>query len=126
MTTQSAQNESPFETIWGWDPIEVGMRGTGVAVCLPSDHATDKAPRPPLPQPSARLPVDLEVMDRAMEVQHHLAKRGQHRLPLPDLIIAAKAEVHGATVLHHDHDYDLIGAVTDQPTQWIVPRGTGG
>lgn len=72
------------------------------------------------------LPVDLEVMDRAMEVQHLLAERGQHRLPLPDLIIAAAAEVHGATVLHYDHDYDLIGEVTDQPTQWIVPRGTGG
>lgn len=72
------------------------------------------------------LAVDLEVMDRAMEVQHLLAKRGQHRLPLPDLIIAAAAEVHGATVLHYDHDYDLIGAVTDQPTQWIVPMGTGG
>ncbi len=72
------------------------------------------------------LPVDLEVMDRAMEVQHLLATRGQHRLPLPDLIVAATAEVHGATVLHYDHDYDLIGAVTDQPTQWIVPRGIGG
>lgn len=72
------------------------------------------------------LPVDLEAMDRAMEVQHLLAARGQHRLPLPDLIIAATAEVHGATVLHYDHDYDLIGRVTKQPTQWIVPRGSGG
>lgn len=72
------------------------------------------------------LPVDVEVMDRAMEVQHLLAKRGQHRLPLPDLMIAATAEVHGATVLHYDHDYDLIAGVTKQPTQWIVPRGTGG
>jgi hypothetical protein len=72
------------------------------------------------------LPVDREAMDRVMEVQHLLAKRGQHRLQLPDLIIAATAEAQGATVLHYDHDYDLISAVTDQPTRWIVPRGTGG
>ena len=72
------------------------------------------------------LPCDELVMDRAMEVQHLLARHGQHRLPLPDLMIAATAEVHDATVLHYDHDYDLIAAVTDQPVQWIVRRGTGG
>jgi predicted nucleic acid-binding protein len=65
-------------------------------------------------------------MDRAMEVQHLLARRGRHRLPLPDLAIAATAELHGATVLHHDHDYDVIAAVTGQPARWIVRRGTGG
>ncbi len=67
-----------------------------------------------------------QAMDRAMEVQHLLARRGQHRLPLPDLMIAATAEVHDATVLHYDHDYDLIADVTGQPSQWIVRRGTGG
>lgn len=72
------------------------------------------------------LPCDERAMDRTMEVQHELARRGQHRLPLPDLMIAATAEVHGATVLHYDHDYDLIAAVTGQPTQWIVPRGSAG
>ena len=53
-------------------------------------------------------------------------QRGQHRLPLPDLIVAATAEFGNATVLHYDHDYDLIAGVTGQPTQWIVARGTGG
>lgn len=72
------------------------------------------------------LPCDEQAMDRAMEVQHLLALRGQHRLPLPDLMIAATAEVHGATVLHYDRDFDLIAAVTGQPTQWITRRGTGG
>lgn len=72
------------------------------------------------------LPVDAEVMDRAMEVQHLLARRRQHRLPLPDLMIAATAEAHDAIVLHYDNDFDLIAAVTRQPTQWIVERGTGG
>jgi hypothetical protein len=72
------------------------------------------------------LPCDERAMDRAMEVQYLLARTGQHRLPLPDLMIAATAEVHDATVLHYDHDYDLIAAVTGQPVQWIVRRGTGG
>ena len=35
------------------------------------------------------LPVTVDAMDRALEVQHTLARRGQHRLSLPDLIIAA-------------------------------------
>jgi predicted nucleic acid-binding protein len=72
------------------------------------------------------LPVTEAVMDRALEVQQLVAGRGQHRIPIPDLIIAATAEVHGAAVLHDDHDFDLISAVTGQPTKWIVPRGTGG
>ena len=61
-----------------------------------------------------------EVGDRALEVQGVLARRGQHRLSIPDLLIAATAEVHGATVLHHDRDFDRIGAVTGQPMRWIV------
>ena len=72
------------------------------------------------------LPCDEAAMDRAMAVQGLLAERGQHRLPLPDLMIAATAERHDATVLHYDGDFDLIADVTDQPTQWIVERGTGG
>jgi predicted nucleic acid-binding protein len=37
------------------------------------------------------LPCDEQAMDRAMEVQHLLSRRGQHRLPLHDLMIAATA-----------------------------------
>ena len=43
---------------------------------------------------------------------------------LPDLIIAATAEEHGATVLHYDADYDRIAAVTGQPVEWVAPRGS--
>lgn len=70
------------------------------------------------------LPVTEPVMDRALEVQHLLARRGQHRTPLPDLMIAAAAEVHGAVILHYDSDFDRIAEVTGQSTKWIVPRGT--
>jgi predicted nucleic acid-binding protein len=43
---------------------------------------------------------------------------------LPDLIIAATAEQHGATVLHYDADYERIAEITGQPTEWIVERGS--
>ncbi|HUP76331.1 MAG TPA: hypothetical protein VM282_25070 [Acidimicrobiales bacterium] len=28
------------------------------------------------------------------------------------------------TVLHYDEDFDHVAAVTGQPTQWIVERGS--
>jgi predicted nucleic acid-binding protein len=63
--------------------------------------------------------------DRALEVMELLARRGQHRAAgLSDLVLAAVAERHGATLLHYDADFDLIAAVTGQPAQWVVPRGS--
>jgi predicted nucleic acid-binding protein len=64
------------------------------------------------------------AMERAMAVQRELAARGQHRLPTNDLVVAAAAEQAGLTVLHYDHDFDLIGDVTGQPMEWVVPPGT--
>lgn len=58
--------------------------------------------------------------DRAIEVQGRLAERGQHRRPLPDLIVAATASVHGLTVLHNDKDFEIIAEVTGQPTERIT------
>lgn len=58
------------------------------------------------------------IEDRAVEVQILLADRGQHRGPsIPDLILAATAELAGLTILHVDKDVDLITAITGQPTQ---------
>ena len=71
------------------------------------------------------MDVTTEAMDRALAVHGSLAAKSQHRgFSLPDLIIAATAEVHGATVLHYDADYDRIAAVTGQGTEWVVPRGS--
>jgi hypothetical protein len=54
--------------------------------------------------------------DRAVEVQALLADRGQHRAAaIPDLLIAAVAELGGLRVLHHDHDFELIADATGQP-----------
>lgn len=70
------------------------------------------------------LPLTAAVGERALLVQQQLAHRGLHRAAkLPDLLIAAIAEVAGAIVLHYDSDYDHIAAITGQPTEWIVSRG---
>ncbi|MDQ3991620.1 MAG: PIN domain nuclease [Actinomycetota bacterium] len=73
-----------------------------------------------------RLPCDDAAFDRALEVQRRLAHRRalHHRsVKLPDLLIAAVAEIGGAVVWHYDRDYDRIASVTGQPTSWIAPRG---
>ncbi|MDP8970943.1 MAG: VapC toxin family PIN domain ribonuclease, partial [Actinomycetota bacterium] len=41
----------------------------------------------------------------------------QRTVSLPDLIVAATAELAGSTVLHVDKDFDLIAAVTAQPAE---------
>jgi predicted nucleic acid-binding protein len=47
-----------------------------------------------------------------------LADRGQHRAPsIPDLIIAATAELAGLTILHLDKDFETIASITGQPLE---------
>jgi predicted nucleic acid-binding protein len=56
--------------------------------------------------------------DRAVAVQLLLADRGQHRAPaIPDLLVAATAELAGLTVLAMDKDFDLIAQITGQPVE---------
>ena len=73
------------------------------------------ARKPPL----SLMPVEYltaAIEDRALEVQRVLADRGQHRAPsIPDLLIAATAELCGLTVLHVDKDFELIADITGQP-----------
>ena len=70
------------------------------------------------------VPVESGQLARALEVQRALAARGQHRLPIPDLIIAAAAESVGHTILHYDADYERIADITGQAHEWIAPRGS--
>jgi predicted nucleic acid-binding protein len=73
--------------------------------------------------PVSAMPVEYltpAIEDRAVEVLTMLADRGQHRAPsIPDLIIAATAELAGLTVLHFDKDFDLIVSITGQPAEWL-------
>jgi predicted nucleic acid-binding protein len=51
------------------------------------------------------------VWPAAVSAQRELARRGHHRVPLPDLVIAACAEQHGADILHVDRHFDLLAEV---------------
>jgi predicted nucleic acid-binding protein len=68
--------------------------------------------------PVSSMPVEYltpRIEDRALELQLVLAERGQHRAPsIPDLLIAATAELADLTVLHIDKDFELIAELTGQ------------
>lgn len=71
------------------------------------------------------LPISSEIMVRALDTQRRLAASSQHRgVSLPDLVIAACAEVQDAIVVHYEADYDRIAEVTGQSVEWVVPAGT--
>jgi len=72
-----------------------------------------------------RAPADEIDVVRAREVQAAMSPGARHRaVAIPDLLMAATAERLGLAVLHYDADFDRIAEVTDQPTEWVVPRGT--
>lgn len=72
-----------------------------------------------------RVEVGEREIERAIEVQTELARKGQHRgVTIPDLLIASAAEAAGLCVLHYDADYDLVANITGQPVEWIVPAGS--
>jgi predicted nucleic acid-binding protein len=83
----------------------------------------------------ARLRLDLSTLaylhmnaaaeQHLVDVMTALSLRGQHRTPIPDLMLAAIAQAHAAVVLHYDADYERIAAVSGQPQEWVAPRGTG-
>ena len=77
----------------------------------------DATRRPPL----SSMPVEYQtpvIEDRAVQVQMLLADRGQHRAAsIPDLLVAATAEIVGLTLLHVDKDFELIASVTGQPAE---------
>lgn len=59
---------------------------------------------------------------RALEVHRMLAATGaghQRSVRVVDLIIAATAERHGVAIVHLDHDYERIAALTGQPVRWL-------
>jgi predicted nucleic acid-binding protein len=73
--------------------------------------------RPPL----SLMPVEYltpAMEDRAIENQMLLADQAQHRASsIPNLLVAATAELARLTVLHVDKDFDLIAQMTAQPVE---------
>jgi len=114
---------SPEAGTWA-DRIDRGLVRIATVTRLEVGYSARSGPelrsatrRPPL----AAMPVEYQVPaseDRALEVQALFADSGQHRAPsVPDLIVAATAELAGLTVLHFDKDFELIAEVTGQPTE---------
>ena len=75
------------------------------------------------------VPIDQRVWHRAIDVFGELAARGplHHReVKIPDLVIAAAAELAGLPVSHYDRDFEVIASVTGQEVRAIAPLGTLG
>lgn len=70
------------------------------------------------------LPMPDRIYHEATEVQAALTATGTHRSAgAVDLLVAATARLHGLTLLHYDHDFDQIAAVTGQPMMWLADPG---
>jgi predicted nucleic acid-binding protein len=86
-----------------------------------SGRDMDRALRRP---PLISMPVAYStpaIEDRAMAVQRQLAERGQHREPsIPDLLVAATAELGNRIVLHVDKDFELIADLTSQSLERLT------
>jgi predicted nucleic acid-binding protein len=119
---------SPDAAEWG-TRIERGLVRITTVTRLEAGYSARSGPelrtgfqRPPV----SSMPVEYltpAVEDRAVEVLTLLADRGQHRGPsIPDLIIAATAELAGLTVLHLDKDFDLIAEITGQAMERLNVR----
>jgi predicted nucleic acid-binding protein len=57
------------------------------------------------------LRVDAVTIGTAVAAQRELAHAGHHRMPIPDLLVAATAQQHGAEVLHVDRHFDTLAGV---------------
>lgn len=58
------------------------------------------------------------IEELAWQTLRQLAKKGEHRAPsIPDLLIAATAQLCGYVVLHNDKDFGLIAKVTGQKVE---------
>lgn len=112
---------SPDVTVWV-ERIEQGAVRIATVTRLEVGYSARSGPdlraavrRAPL----GAMPVEYQtpaIEDRALEVQMLLADRGHHRAPsVPDLMVAATAELSGLTVLHVDKDFHLIAEITGQP-----------
>lgn len=95
-------------------PVTLLEAGFSARSALDLDRALGSAPL-------AAMPVDHlspAIENRALEVQRRLAEQEQHRsASIPDLLVAATAELNRHVVLHLDKDFDLIAEVTGQPTE---------
>jgi len=57
------------------------------------------------------LRMDAATFVAAESIQRVLARTGEHRIAISDLLIGACAQQHGADVLHRDKHFDLLAGI---------------
>ena len=90
------------------------------------NHATFVELRDTL-EPLRSAAMGERVWRRATDVFELFASGGplHHRqVGIPDLLIAAAAELAELPILHYDRDFEAIAAVTGQPVEAIAPLGS--
>jgi predicted nucleic acid-binding protein len=73
------------------------------------------------------VPIGKRVWRRALDVFELFAAEGplHHRqVKIPDLLVAAAAEIAELPVLHYDRDFEAIAAVTGQPVRALASLGS--
>ncbi len=69
------------------------------------------------------LRMNAETIATAVTAHRELGQKGRHRLPIPDLLIAACAQQHQAAVLHVDRHYNVLAEVLAFEPVRLEPRG---
>jgi len=73
----------------------------------------------------AKVTNDQDSWDRAIDVWRELVVQGRHRqVKIPDLLVAASADIAGLPVCHYDGDFDVIATITGQRVRAIAPIGS--
>jgi predicted nucleic acid-binding protein len=57
------------------------------------------------------LRIDAATIATAVDAHRELGLMGRHRVPIPDLLMAACAQQHQAAVLHVDRHYEVLAEV---------------
>ena len=73
-----------------------------------------------------QVPVTASVQRAAIGAVRELSQRGAgaHRVPPPDILIAAAAQEAGVGVLHYDRHYDRLAEILNFDSVWIAPPGS--
>jgi len=72
------------------------------------------------------IPTTRSELAVAVGAMRDLVAQGErhHRVPLPDVILAATAASVSVGILHYGRHFDRLAEVLNFRSQWIVPRGS--
>jgi len=72
------------------------------------------------------IPMTESIHQAALTAIRELARRGagHHRVPVPDVLIAAAAQEAGVGVLHYDRHFDRLAEVLHFSSVWLAPAGS--